>query len=189
MGAKSTRKRWTYSEFARLPTSGTTRYEIIDDELVVTPAPTSRHQEIVTNLVTELNVFVRSHGLGKTFASPLDVLFDEGDYLEPDIVFVRRDHAGFITDRGVEGGPPDLVVEVLSPSTEVRDRGIKLERYRLYGVPEYWVVDPEENTIGVWHLARGATGPVVYGPDGSLAWTPSEEGPTLQLDLPDLFGS
>lgn len=187
MEAKSTRKRWTYSEFARLPTSGTTRYEIIDDELVVTPAPTSRHQEVVTNLVTTLNVFVRASRLGKLFTAPLDVLFDEGDYFEPDIVFVQKNRVDLISDRGVEG-PPDLVVEVLSPSTEVRDRGVKLERYRLFGVPEYWMVDPDACSIEVWPLGERSGTPTVHTRADVLPWTPVEGGPTLPIDLAELFG-
>jgi Uma2 family endonuclease len=187
MEAKGTRQRWTYSEFARLPSEGSTRYEVIDGELVVTPAPTSRHQRVVTDLVTLLNAFARSNDLGQVFASPLDVLLAEGDYLEPDIVFVRGDHAAMVTDRGVEG-PPDLVVEVLSPSTEFRDRGVKLDRYRLHGVPEYWVVDPDERTVEVWDLRGGAGAPLVHGAAYTLRWTPSEGGPTLEVDLMEMFG-
>lgn len=184
MERRSTRKRWTYSEFARLPTSGSTRYEIVDDELVVTPAPTSRHQEIVTNLVTVLNVFVRSNGLGKVYASPLDVLFGEGDYLEPDIVFVRADHSDLVSDRGIEG-PPDLVVEVVSPSTEARDRGIKLHRYRHYGVPEYWIVDPDDRRIEVWDLTGASPESIAYAETDVLAWMPDQA--TLEIDLAELF--
>ena len=171
MKAKSTRKRWTYAEFARLPTSGRTRYEVIDDKLVVTPSPGTRHQRIVTRLAFTLYGFAEAHDLGEVFVSPLDVLFAEGDYLEPDVLFVRGDRADVVTDRGIEG-PPDLVVEVLSPSTAARDRGIKLERYRLYGVPEYWIVDPDERTVEVWRLGEGASGPVVLGVTDVLRWGP-----------------
>jgi len=188
MEAKSTRKRWTYSEFARLPTSGSTRYEIIDDELVVTPSPGLRHQRIVTRLVVALYGFVEAHDLGEVFISPFDVLFAEGDYLEPDILFVRSDRADVVTDCGIEG-PPDLVVEVLSPSTAARDRGIKLKRYRLYGVPEYWVVDPDEHTVEVWTLAAGEEKPVIVGEDGSLRWRPYEDGPALEISLTELLGT
>lgn len=186
MESKGARKRWTYQEFARLPISGTTRYEVIDDELVVTPSPSARHQEAVTNLVTELNRFARTHGFGKVYTAPLDVLFTEGDYVEPDILFVRSDHLDLVTERGVEG-PPDLVVEVLSSSTAARDRGVKLERYRLYGVPEYWVVDPDEQMIEVWKLAEGAGKPDVHVRGETVAWTPLPDGPTLSIRLDELF--
>ena len=184
-----TRVRWTYAEFARLPESGSTRYEIIDDELVVTPAPTSRHQGIVTQLLSAIHLFSKEHGLGEVFPAPLDVLFAEGDYLEPDILFVRRNRAEVLTDRGVEG-PPDLVVEITSPSTAARDRGVKLERYRLYGVPEYWVVDPDDRTVEVWALGEDADEPLVLGPEDTLRWAPAEapNGPVLEIDVGELLG-
>lgn len=186
MESKRTRQRWTYAEFARLPSEGSKRHEIIDGELFVTPSPTSRHQRIVTDIVTLLNSFVRSNHLGEVFVSPLDVLFAEGDYLEPDILFLRAGRSGVVTDRGVEGAP-DLVVEVLSPSTEARDRGIKLDRYRLYGVAEYWVVDPDARAVEVWDLAAGARDAVVLGPADSLRWAPGPGDATLEITVSELF--
>ena len=186
MEAKSTRKRWTYAEFARLPSEGSTRYEVIDGEVVVTPGPSTRHQRVVGRLFFLLFGFAETNALGEVFPSPYDVLFAEGDYLEPDLVFVRSDRSHLLSDRGVEG-PPDLVVEVLSPSTATRDRGIKLERYRFYGVAEYWVVDPDERTIEVWDLAGGASEPAVHGEEETFRWTPLGAGTTLEVALADLF--
>lgn len=187
MEAKSTRKRWTYAEFARLPTSGSTRYEIIDDELVVTPSPGLKHQRVVKRLVVMLDGFVGARDLGEVFVSPFDVLLAEGDYLEPDVLFVRKDRADVVTDRGIEG-PPDLVAEVLSPATEARDRGSKLERYRLYGVPEYWIVDPDKETVDVWRLGEGASDPVVLERADTLRWEPVAGKATLEIALQELFG-
>lgn len=187
MEARGTRKRWTYAEFARLPESGSTRYEVIDDELVVTPGPSRRHQTIVGELFYRLMGFVKAHALGELFTGPFDILFAEGDYFEPDVLFVRSDHAGLVSDRGVEG-PPDLVVEVVSPSTAQRDRGIKLDRYRLYGVPEYWVVDPDERTVEVWRRGRAPSDPLVFGPEDTLRWEPLPGGPSLEIPLAELFG-
>jgi Uma2 family endonuclease len=137
MEANRSRPRWTYAEFARLPSEGSTRYEVIDGELAVTPAPTGDHQRVVAKLVRILDVFAHEHALGEVLPSPIDVLFGEGDYFEPDVIFIRSERADLVGDRGVEA-PPDLVVEILSLSTAHRDRGIKLERYRHFGVPEYW---------------------------------------------------
>ncbi|HUF75967.1 MAG TPA: Uma2 family endonuclease [Longimicrobiales bacterium] len=186
MEAERTRTRWTYAEFARLPSEGSTRHEIIDDELYVTPSPSLRHQRVVTDLVSLLNEFVRSHDLGHLFVSPLDVLLAEGDHVEPDLLFVRRDRAGILTDRGVEGAP-DLVVEVLSPSTAGRDRGIKLERYRLFGVAEYWIVDPESRTVELWRLSEGAEEAVVLKAPEHFRWEPAPGGPALEIRLEELF--
>src|ERR1041384_2899629 len=107
-------RRWTYDEFARLPNDGN-RYEVIGGELFVTPAPTPRHQKVLTRLITALDPFAEAHGLGEVFA-PIDVLFGEGEYLEPDLVFVSRDRMGIVSDRAAEAAP-DLVVEILSPTT------------------------------------------------------------------------
>jgi Uma2 family endonuclease len=140
----------------------------------------------VAQLIYRLVGFAEENDLGKVFPGPFDVLFAEGDYVEPDVVFVRTGRLDLVSSRGVEG-PPDLVVEVLSPSTVDRDRGIKLERYRLFGVAEYWVVDPDEQSVEVWALASGAGAPVALGPRETLRWTPVEGGPTLELEVSVLF--
>jgi Uma2 family endonuclease len=188
MEARRSRRQWTYAEFARLPSEGSTRYEVIDGELVVTPSPTSRHQAVVTELSFLLHGFVRARGLGRVLTGPVDVLLAEGDYLTPDLVFVGKDRVSGLSDRGVEG-PPDLVVEVLSPSTEHRDRGVKVERYRHFGVVEYWIVDPEARTIEIWGLAGGTKTPTVLGAADTLRWTPAEDATTLAIPLAEFFGN
>lgn len=190
MEANRARHRWTYEEYARLPKPSEargTRFEVIDGELYVTPSPSLRHQRVFTDLVTLLNVFVRSHRLGEVFGSPFDVLFGEGDYFEPDIMFVRSGREHILAERGIEG-PPDLLVEVLSPSTAARDLGIKLDRYRLFGVVEYWVIDPDERTVLVWRLADGASEPLALVLADTLRWQPLAGGPLLEISLPELFG-
>jgi Uma2 family endonuclease len=187
--------RWTYAEFARLPSEGGVRHEIIAGELVVTPSPSPAHQRVVTRLITALHHYVADHGLGEVFAGPIDVLFAEGDYLAPDLVFVRagRDHV--VSDRGLEEAP-DLVVEVVSPSTKDRDGGVKLERYGRFGVPEYWIVDPDAGTLHVWRLAAGATEPEVLRAGDVLRWEPVAEAsagghdgpPPMEADVATLLG-
>lgn len=186
MEATSIRRRWTYAEFARLPSDGSKRHEIIDGKLYVTPSPSSGHQRVVMRLLARLHPFVQEHGLGEVFPGPLDILFAEGDYVEPDVLFVRSRNAGLISDRGVEG-PPDLIIEVVSPSTSTRDRGIKLERYRHYGVPEYWVVDAEAGTVEVWRFADGADEPDAHDSDDLLRWAPADGAATLEIDVGELF--
>ena len=181
-----TRARWTYSEFARLPDDDGKRREIIADELVVTPSPRRGHQRVVMDLGTVLNAFVRAHDLGELYPAPIDVLFAEGDYVQPDLVFVLGGREEVLTDRGVEG-PPDLVIEVTSPSTEERDRGLKLDRYRHYGVPEYWVVDPDERTVEVWRFAEDTREPVTHRSGDLLRWTPVEGGPTLDVSVAEVL--
>ena len=182
MEARRTGMRWTYAEFARLPSEGGTRNEIVAGELVVTPAPGVSHQRVVTSLAVHLELFVRAHEIGTVLVGPIDILFAEGDYLEPDLVVVLDRSAHLFSDRGIEG-PPDLVVEVASPASAARDRGVKLERYRAYGVPEYWVVDPELRTIEVWRFAARATGPAVHPPGDVLEWDPGTGRAILELKV------
>jgi Uma2 family endonuclease len=185
MEAKSSHVRWTWAEYARLPESGSTRYEVIDDELVVTPSPTPQHQRIVRRLILALGSFVEDHNLGEIFPAPLDVVLAEGDYFEPDLLFVTKSRSDRYSDRGIEG-PPDLVVEILSPSTAARDRGIKLDRYRLFGVPEYWIVDPDERRIEVWDLAGGAQEAAIYGAGDALEWTPPGADRSLEVAVGEI---
>jgi Uma2 family endonuclease len=186
MEANRLRPRWTYAEFARLPSEGSTRYEVIDGQLAMTPAPTGAHQEVVANLVMILGVFVRDHALGVVLPSPIDVLFGEGDYLEPDVVFVHADRAHQVGDRGIEV-PPDLVIEILSPATAHRDRGIKLERYRHFAVPEYWIVDLDARAVEIWRLRDGAQMPEVRRDGTSFRWAPARGGPELTVQVADIL--
>lgn len=179
--SRSFAQRWSYAEFARLPDDGN-RHEIIDGELHVTPAPRPAHQSVVGELTTRLSAFVRDHGLGWILPGPVDVLFAEGDYLEPDLVFVRRERLQVVTERGIEGAP-DLVVEVASPSTARADRGIKRERYARFGVPEYWVVDADSRSVEVYRMLVDPTHPEVVR--DVLTWRPVPGGPELRIDVQD----
>lgn len=175
---------WTYEEFARLPDDGN-RYEVIAGELYVTPAPGKVHQIVSARFGTELRVFATNlHGLGEVLYAPLDVIFADGDYLQPDIVFLRAEHEHYWTKRGIEG-PPDLVVEVLSPSTARQDRVLKRERYARFGVPEYWIVDPKLRRVEVYRLQEDADRPTIVS--NQLEWRPAQGGPVLELNVQELL--
>ena len=178
--------RWTYAEFARLPSEESTRYEVIDGELAVTPSPSSRHQQVVGNLLAILRNFVREHSLGRVFPGPLDVLFGEGDYVAPDLVFIRPERAHLVSERGIEG-PPDLIVEILSPSTAHRDRGIKLDRYRHFGVAEYWIVDIDARSLEVWRLGEVARAPQKVGATDVFLWEPVSGGAALEVPMEEVL--
>ena len=116
------------------------------------PSPLYGHQSIVTRLTVLLATHVEERGLGRVCVSPMDVVLDEPAALvvQPDIIFVATERLDIIRDR--IWGPPDLVVEVLSPRTAVRDRTMKLEWYRQYGVRECWLVDPGRRLVLVVNL-------------------------------------
>jgi Uma2 family endonuclease len=175
---------WTYDEFARLPDDGN-RYEVIAGELYVTPAPGKVHQIVSARFNWHLRGFATEQiKLGEVLYAPVDVLFAEGDYLQPDIVFLRADHEHYWTKRGIEG-PPDLVVEVISPSTARQDRLLKRERYVRFGVPEYWIIDPKLRRVEVYRLQEAADQPTIVS--DRLEWRPVEGGPVLELDVAALL--
>ncbi|MEX2093441.1 MAG: Uma2 family endonuclease [Pirellulales bacterium] len=115
--------------------------ELIRGRLIVSPAPNTLHQTIVGLLTVLLFGIARRSG-GRALASPVDVVLDDHTILQPDVLYVRRERRGIIQERVV--GPPDLLIEVLSPSNSRRDRVDKLSLYAQYGVAEFWIVDPVE---------------------------------------------
>lgn len=186
MATQSIARSWTYEEFARLPDDGN-RYEVIAGELYMTPSPRPVHQRVAFRLGHLIESFLEKHQLGGwVVTSPVDVLLAEGDYLEPDLVFVRRERKGIVTDRGVEAAP-DLVVEVVSASTAERDRGIKRERYAWFGVPEYWVVDLEARHIEVYRMTEDPLHPRIQRE--KVNWQPAFGGPVLEIDVQELLRS
>jgi Uma2 family endonuclease len=176
---------WTYDEFARLPDDGN-RYEVIAGELYVTPAPGSIHQKVSSRLSAIFERFCEEQGAGTSFHAPYDVIFGEGDYLEPDLIFVRRDREEAVINDRAAVAAPDLVVEILSDSTAYRDRGIKRERYEAYGVPEYWIIDTEAKQIDVLRLTGGVLRQAGIAND-FLRWQPVPGGPELVIDVPHLL--
>jgi len=139
------------------------RYEAIDGELYVTAAPLLRHQRISANLFTALRSLLEEPGHGLVLFAPIGVEFpvtEEG--VQPDLLFVSRAREAIIFEEGIRGAP-DLVVEIASPSTASRDRTIKRKLYERQGVPQYWIVDPETESVEVWDFAAGAPRSRSYG--------------------------
>jgi Uma2 family endonuclease len=142
--------KFTYEDLKLIPPDRN-RYEIVDGELFVSPAPRTLHQIIVVNLLTTLNLYVRQHRLGRVFVAPYDVVLAPGTVLEPDVLFVSTSRLHNIGGDNLSG-PPDLAVEVISESTKRLDREVKLKQYALYGVSECWLVDPEGESVEVFRL-------------------------------------
>lgn len=116
------------------------RQELFDGELIVTPSPTPPHQRATLRLVRQVDAAVLRADIGELFVAPIDVVFAPKVVAVPDLVFVRRDNLGIVGPKAIVG-VPDLIVEILSPSTRRRDLGIKKALYQRFGVPEYWTVD------------------------------------------------
>lgn len=122
--------------------------QVVAGVLHVSPAPTSRHQRCVVTLVHLLEGFVAARRLGLVFVAPTDVVLSELDVVQPDVLFVSEARRAIARRRGIEGAP-DLVVEVLSPSTEALDRRGKLSAYAAAGVAEHWLVDLDAARVEV----------------------------------------
>jgi Uma2 family endonuclease len=128
--------------------------QIINGEEIVMPSPLSIHQIILGNLFLELSLFVRKTKAGRVCTAPLDVILEEGvNRVQPDILFVRQDRLGII--RNFVEGAPDLIIEIISPSSLDMDTTEKKEIYERFGVPEYWIVEPRLKLIEVFSLEGG----------------------------------
>ncbi len=143
----------TWQDVQQLPDDGN-RYEAIEGELYVTAAPTLRHQRISRHLLLALHELLGDPDRGELFYAPTGIEFpatEEG--VQPDLVFVSSERRGILTDLWIRGAP-DLVVEILSPTTARRDRGVKRKLYERQGVEQYWIVDPDSETVEVWTFGQ-----------------------------------
>jgi Uma2 family endonuclease len=146
--------KFTYEDYKSLTLGERERYELLEGELVMAPSPVPYHQIVLRNIEDCLWEFVRSGDLGEVLSAPCDVVLAPDAVVQPDLLFLSRSRASLIGKEAVEGAP-DLIVEVLSPSTAQRDRIVKRKLYAKYGVQEYWIVDPEGKTVEVLTLGTG----------------------------------
>lgn len=173
----------TFRDWLKYPDDGKL-YELIGGELHVTPAPSVRHQVISGNLFALLREAVTDAGLGRVLYAPVGVMLSDEDVVEPDLVVVLAEHAERIGRQTIEG-PPDLVVEILSPGSAGRDLTTKRALYARFGIPEYWIVDPESDSVEVLTLKEEA-----YSRDGLYRAADTLRSPlleTLEISVRDLF--
>ena len=148
---KATDRRVTYAEMLEWPDDGR-QYELYDGEVLVVPSPFPGHQRVTSNVADLLRDYGRMTG-GLALFAPLDIVLSEDTVVQPDVVFFSRERRHLVKDWEVTRSAPDLAVEVLSESTESRDRGRKMELLARFGVPEYWIVDPVAETIEVYTVS------------------------------------
>jgi len=141
----------TYDDYCELP-NDRNRYEILDGELSVTPAPTTKHQTVLGNLHRLLANYVVANQLGPIFIAPTDLILAPTTVVQPDLIFIGNDRRGIVTERAIEGAPT-LAVEILSPTTQRTDRETKAQLYAKYAVPHYWLIDPDQQTLEAYELA------------------------------------
>lgn len=175
----------TYDDLFAMPDDGKRR-ELIGGKLFVNPAPRRDLQAVSIRLTWILLRFLQSSGEGWVFTHPVDVYVDPRDVVQPDLIVIRQSQLGIYRPEGVVVEPPDIVVEIVSPSSERIDRMGKMALYARFGVPEYWIVDPEERTIVLNALERGVYLPVEPDADGRFS---SRQFPGLRIDPDEVFSS
>ena len=141
----------TYEDYAK--TSDDERWELLDGELVMVPAPLTTHQAVQVGLGWRMAMFVEERGLGHVFFAPTDVVLSDTNVVQPDLLFVSKERERIITRANIQGAP-DLAVEIRSPSTAERDQTVKRRLYEEHGVKEYWLVDPDAMTVMVLLLGE-----------------------------------
>jgi len=149
---KTGAKRWTYQDYLKLLDEK--RYEIINGDLFMVLAPNLFHQDISRNLEYLMWNYVREKNLGVVYYAPVDIVLSKENVFQPDIVFVSRDNFGILKEKAIFG-VPDLVVEIISPSSIYNDMNVKREIYEKFGVKGYWIVDPANKAIQIFTLESG----------------------------------
>jgi Uma2 family endonuclease len=173
---------WTVDMVRTLPDDGN-RYEVIDGELLVTPAPSLVHQRAVVEMLDIVRPYVRVHSIGEALVSPADVVvYGSRKFVQPDL-FVLPLVNGAPVRQWTEAGRLLLAVEMLSPSTEHADRGRKRELYKEKAVPEYWIVDVAARTVERHRPDDSAPETITE----SIQWQPDLDAPPLVIELPAYF--
>ena len=178
---KNSATRLTYDDYLRFPDDGQ-RHEIIEGEHYMSPPPVIRHQRILLKLSHLMQSYLDEHRVGEILFAPVAVLLSEFNIFEPDLLYLSSERRDLLTLKNLQGSP-DLVVEILSPSTRSRDERLKRDVYRRTGVREYWIIDPDRNLIDVyrWEQPKSSEKPLRLG-IGESATTPLIPGFVLPLD-------
>ena len=163
----------TYEDYCNMPDDE--RYEVIDGELIMVAAPCRVHQASSRNISTPLDIYVKANRLGEMYYAPTDVILSDVNVVQPDILFVSNARSHILVDEGIKGAP-DLVIEILSPSTAQLDKVRKRELYARFRVPEYWQVDVDDlnvlvltfagddyETAGIYGLGETLVSPLLPG--------------------------
>jgi Uma2 family endonuclease len=148
---KAAHPRVSFADMEKWPEDGR-RYELYDGEVYEVPSPIPLHQMVSGHLYLALADYVNRHG-GTVLYAPLDIVLTEYDVVQPDLILFTRERAHLVNPRRATRVPPDLAIEILSPSTKVNDRGRKLRLLQKHGVREFWLVDPESETIEIYSLS------------------------------------
>jgi Uma2 family endonuclease len=171
---RATERRVTYAEMLQWPDDGR-QYELYDGEVIVIPTRRLRHQRVASHVMDVLRDHEERAG-GVMVPAPFDIVLSQHDVVQPDVAYFRRERRHLLNDWDVAHAPPDLAVEVLSPSTQARDRGRKMELLARFGVPEYWIVDPAENRLEIYVLRDAMYDLIIAAYVGDVITSPTLAG-------------
>ena len=176
-----TKTKLTYQDFILFPDNGK-RHELIDGDHYMTPAPSVRHQAISRNIEYFFEKYFRKTKKGSIFDAPIDVYLSDYDIVEPDLIIISIKNSSIIEEKYIKG-PPDIIIEILSPSTKKNDLSLKKHLYEKHGVKEYWIVNPFINEITQYVLKDKA-----YVLSGTFTRSiTSQLFPELEIDLHEVF--
>lgn len=181
------RKNWTYDDYVTLP-DDLNIYEVIDGELFMAPAPTTKHQIVSINMERKLDNYVKKQDAGIILHAPIDVFLSTNTPLtivQPDIIFISKNNMSIIMEKYIQG-PPDLVIEILSPATIRKDRITKMKVYALNNIKNLWLIDPEAQTLEAFELDDQKTYRLVTGISNNEEFKPSLF-PDLTISLNELW--
>lgn len=178
-----TQRPFTCHDYYALPEAGP-RYQLVEGELYMAPAPNRYHQTISRNLEGILIAYLRKNRIGLVYDAPFDVQLTDLNVYQPDIVFIRNEHRSLLTKQGMTGAP-DFVVEILSPHTAHLDTGLKREIFARCGTTELWLIDPDARQIQVFRLQENRETPAVCHHADARFTSPLFPG--LDFDAAEIF--
>jgi len=178
-------KPYTYQDYKNLDVEDNFWYELINGELVQKSSPSLNHQRISGKFFLLFSAFINSNQLGEVFYAPIDVFLDEHNAPQPDLVFVSNAKKSLITNDGIIG-PPDLVAEIISPSSVKRDRMDKMKLCKKYQIPEFWLIDPNNTSVEIYTFQDGDYD--VFALAAETGTIQSGILPGFSLDIKTLFG-
>jgi len=147
---------WTYEDYLLFPEDGK-RYEIVEGDCFMSPAPRTRHQDISGNLFSLLKVYFKGTKKGRVFAAPTDVILSDTNIVQPDLLVILAARTFMITEKNIQGAP-DIVIEIISETSRKTDEITKKKLYERHGVLEYWIVDPDLALVKIYRLTDGRYG-------------------------------
>jgi Uma2 family endonuclease len=156
------------------------RRELVDGEVAVSPSPTPRHSFVVIKLARILDTYITENDLGELYQD-VDTLLDKYNVRRPDLLYFSKARTHLVGEKAMEG-PPDLAIEVISPSSVEIDREDKFKQYQVAGVMNYWIIDPAKRTVEAWVLDRGEYAPAGGGAESGVVQLPPFAGLEIRIE-------